>query len=381
MATTVPSSAACPATSKGAATGNGVTPAIAIAQLPLEKRPAALAAALGTPSRLLVGLGSVDIAVVQGQSIKADIYNQYLAGVGPTSWPSYANPTGAYVQTIAKDADCIGAVPMFTLYQMAANGDSNLTGLNSSSFMQQYWDQVRLLFTQIKSYGKPTLVNLEPDFWGYAQRISSDPTKQFAQVTGPNSDCAGLSNDMVGVGNCLVLMARKYAPNAYVGFSPSKFADVIATETAYMKLIGANKADFSVMETLDRDIGCIEAQYGLANCNRVTDAKIWDTTNLTSPTFREHFAYARGYFEALGLPLLWWQTPLGVPSATPGGKVNAFRDNRVSYFLTHTSEMTAAGGMGVVFGPGHASQTTIATDGGQFKTLSSAYLNKPTALP
>ena len=61
--------------------------------------------------------------------------------------------------------------------------------------------------------------------------------------------------------------------------------------------------------------------------------------------------------------------------------MNAFRDNRVSYFLTHTSEMTAAGGMGVVFGPGHASQTTIATDGGQFKTLSSAYLNKPTALP
>ena len=129
-------------------------------------------------------------------------------------------------------------------------------------------------------------------------------------------------------------------------------------------------------------------EYTAASCNRITSTsapnnalKIWDETNTTSPSFTEHFASARSYANTLNLPLLWWQTPMGVPSATPGGTVNAFRDNRVRYFLAHASEMTAAGGFGVVFSPGHTSQTTLATDGGQFKTLSTSYLAKPTTLP
>jgi hypothetical protein len=99
------------------------------------------------------------------------------------------------------------------------------------------------------------------------------------------------------------------------------------------------------------------------------------------PTFTEHFAIARNLHVGLGLPLLWWQTPMGVPSATTGGSRNAFRDNRVEYFLTRSSEIVAAGGMGVVFSPGHVTQTDINTDGGQFKRLSTQYLAAPAALP
>ncbi len=378
-----------PASAKGPATGIYVAPATPIAQLPLAKRAAAIATAIGTPSRLLIGLGSVDVSVVQAQGATVDIYDQYLSGVGSTAWPSYASPSGAYVQTIAQNADSLGAVPMFTLYQMASNGDGNVTHLQNSAFMKLYWDQVRLLFTQLKTYGKPALVNFEPDFWGYTQRVSRDPTQEFAQVSTTSSgDCATLTDDIVGIAGCLIQMARKYAPNAYIGFPPSNFPDLIATEPAYMKRIGADKADFAVIQTLDRDIGCIEANYVAANCNRVTSTSatnyattIWDETNTTSPNFTEHFAKARSYANTLSLPLLWWQTPMGVPSATRGGTVNAFRDNRVRYFLTHTAEMTAAGGFGVVFSPGAQSQTTLATDGGQFKNLSTNYLLKPTALP
>jgi hypothetical protein len=372
---------ACPAASKGSASGVGVIPAVAIAQLPIAQRQAALSAALGTPKRLLTGLGSVDIASVQKQSIKVDIYDQYLAGNGATGWPTYASPSGAYVQVVANNADCLGAVPMFTVYQMAASGEGNMDVLHDFAFMRQYWDQLRLMFTQIKSYGKPVLVNLEPDLWGYTQRISRDPTVQFVHVGVASVDCTNLSDDVIGLAGCMIQMARKYAPNAYIGFPPSQFQDVAATENAYMKRLGTDKADFSVMQTLDRDIGCIEAKYAAANCDRATVAKIWDTTNATSPNFTEHFAYARTYFEAIGLPLIWWQTPLGVPSATAGGTALAFRDNRAAYFLSKPSELVAAGGVGVVYSPGHVSQTNINTDGGQFKTLSTAYLSKPAALP
>lgn len=176
-------------------------------------------------------------------------------------------------------------------------------------------------------------------------------------------------------------MARKYAPNAYVGFPPSTFSDLAATETAYMKRIGVDKADFTTMQTLDRDIGCIESGYAAANCNRVGDAKIW-TNNLVSPNFKDHFVYAHGL---IFLPLVsrsyGGKPRFGVPSATPGGTVNAFRDNRARYFLTHAPELVAAGDLGVVFSPGHSSQTTINSDKGQFKTLSTSYLASPAKLP
>lgn len=376
-----PGSMECPASAKGVASGISQPAKVPIAQLPLPQRPAALAAALGLPPRVLIGLGTVDAPVIQQQQIKIDIYDQYINGVGPQSWISWNSPTGAYVQKVASTADCLGAVPMFTLYQMASNGDSNLSGLRDLTFMQQYWDNVRTLFTRLKTYGKPALVNFEPDFWGYAQRVNRDPSRHFAHVTQANRDCQNLSDDVVGLAGCLVQMARTLAPNAYVGFPPSFFPDVATHEVAYMKRIGADKADFVVMQTLDRDIGCMEARHAAANCNRATNARRWDDTNATSPNFREHFASARRYFEATGLPLLWWQTPLGVDARTPGGTPLSFRDNRVAYFLTHASEIAAAGGIGAVFSPGHPSQTHITTDGGQFKRLSHHYLAHPAVLP
>jgi hypothetical protein len=57
------------------------------------------------------------------------------------------------------------------------------------------------------------------------------------------------------------------------------------------------------------------------------------------------------------------------------------RDNRVHYILTHPAELTAVGGLAVVFGTGETHQTSIATDGGQFQSLSGSYLAAPAALP
>jgi len=180
-------------------------------------------------------------------------------------------------------------------------------------------------------------------------------------------------------------MARDMAPNAKVGFPPSMFGDLIGKEVPYMNAVGANKADFIVMQTLDRDAGCFELLYTAnnADCSR-TDPNpyYWDATNTASTsTFAQHFAVVRNLHEGIGLPVLWWQTPMGVPSTTPGGREGAFRDNRVQYFLTHPAELVAAGGVGVVFSAGNSAQTSINTDGGQFRRLSGSYLASPAVLP
>lgn len=338
-----------------------------------------LAKALGRNQRLLVGLGSIDKSQIQAQQITPDIYDQYLVGAGTGSWPSWNSPAGAYVQIVAQNADQLGAVPMFTLYQMATRGDGVLTGLTDTGFMQGYWDNTRLLFQQLAIYGKPALVNFEPDFWGYAHRANADPTQMFVHVN-TNPDCATLPNTVAGMAACLIQTARLYAPQAFVGFPPSLFGDLLPTEVSYMQKLGAGQADFVVMQTLDRDAGCFEAQSSVGSCQRSGSKWYWDETNTTSPTFTEHFATANSFFQGLGRPLLWWQTPMGVPAAE-ASKQSPWRDNRVRYFLTHGSEMVAAGGVGVVFSPGEVTQTTIANDGGQFKTYSKAYFANPSALP
>jgi hypothetical protein len=92
----------------------------------------------------------------------------------------------------------------------------------------------------------------------------------------------------------------------------------------------------------------------------------------------------KAWTTGLGKPGLWWQTPLGVPSATPGGTNGRYRDNRVHYFFGHVDELVAAGGAGAMFGSGTSPpgiETTLTTDGGQFVAAATAYFAHPVALP
>jgi hypothetical protein len=347
--------------------------------------PAAkLAAKLGLPSRLLLGLGGqVNVqtsTLVNSQALHIDIYEAYL-GVG--DWTVFNAPPCDYVCKVAIDADSVGAIPMYTQYQMANNGDGNLSGLTNVVFMATYWSRVKLLFQDIAATNKPALVNLEPDFWGYTERAApgSDPTKLTA-IVNTNPDCATLPNNVVGVARCLIAMARQYAPNAYIGFSPSNWGgNTTADVVAYLNAIGAQAADFVVEQTLDRDAGCREVSPQPSYCTG-NGPWYWDETNQTHPNFHDHLAEAQAFHSGLGnLPIIWWQTPEGVPSATPGGTPNHYRDNREHYFLTHPAELTAVGGLAVVFSTGEVHQTSVATDGGQFQLLSSAYMAAPAALP
>ncbi len=343
---------------------------------------ARLAALLGRPGRLLVGLGHANNpSDIISQRLKPDIYDRYLSNQGPGSWTTWNSPAGAYVGIVANEADSVGAVPMYTLYQMATNGEGNLGSVNDSQFMTTYWANVKLLFQKIAEYNKPALVNFEPDFWGFVERQApnADPALVPAKVSF-DADCTSLPNNATGIAACLVRKARKYAPKAYVGFPPSDWGgDTAAQVVTFMNKLGAGSADFVVMQTLDRDAGCFEASG--PNCSRA-GTFYWDESNATHPNFHDHLATAKAYHNGIGgLPLLWWQTPLGVPSSSRGGSSGRYRDNRMHYFLTHAGELTAAGALGVVFGAGEDHQTTIRTDNGQFQTLSAQYLARPAPLP
>ena len=368
-----------------------VTPAV-----PAPSGPAAaLAKRLGLPSRLLIGLGSggADTSLIKTQGLKPDFYERYLVGIDSQGgWTTWNSPSGAYAGFVMLDADSVGAVPMFTLFQFSADSTSDMTSLASASYMQAYWADLIILFNQMNQFGKPAVLSVEPDFWGFAQIVTNntyggDPTKVPA-VLSTDAACTGLPANLTGFAPCLLKLAHKYAPKAAIGFPPSDWGgSSLASVVTFMNQLGTAQGDFIVMQTLDRDAGCPEQaaltpSTAQADCVRGQGNWYWDETNQTHPNFQDNFAMASTFHTGIGgLPIIWWQTPFGVPSTTPGGTAGQYRDNRMDYFLKHPSELVAVGGLGVVFGAGAENQTTPATDGGQFQTLSTRYLASPAALP
>jgi hypothetical protein len=348
---------------------------------------AQLAAALRGRSNFLVGLGNDlgsdrdhDGAYSLGTTL--DLHYAYLVGLqGQGGWPDW-NPNGGFVDALTSSAAAHGVTPMFTLYSMAAWGENNMSVLTNDGYMGPYWQGAKMLFQHLGTFGNPAVVHLEPDFWAFAQKATSgDPTAHAVHVSALAPDCAGLPDDLTGMGRCLVRLARTYAPHTAIGFHASVWAADDPKQTmAFLQKIGASDADLVVVETLDRDAGCFEAGVQ-SDCQGRGGPFYWDESNQSSPNFHDHLAWAKTVHDALGRPLLWWQTPLGVPSSTPGGSAGHYRDNRVHYLFSHVAEFVAAGGVGAVFGVGSQNQTDITTDGGQFRNAVMHYFAAPVALP
>jgi len=337
------------------------------------------------PNRLLGGLGAGNaISDMTSQDIHPDIIDTYLVGVGSGSWPTWNSPDGAYITYVSANVKAAGALPMFTLYQMASRGEGNLSAINDPTFMTSYWAQVKLMYQKIGATDLPTLVNLEPDFWGFVLTGApgGDPTKVPARVS-MVTECASQPDTAAGLAGCLLSLGRTYAPKAKIGFPPSFWGRDATTVGNFMAKVGADKADFIVGQTSDRDAGCFEVASPVAECaGRGNGPFYWDENNVATPNFKQDLAQWSTVRSMLGnLPMLFWQTPMGVPSSTPGGTPGHYRDNHVHYMLTHATEYTAAGVFAIVFSAGGSTSATITTDGGQFARMFQAYLANPAPYP
>jgi len=343
---------------------------------------------LGRTPHFLIGMGNdlnndhnQDGAYTLG--VTMDLHYAYMVGLpGQGGWPDW-NAGGTFVNILSDSAHAHGTTPMYTLYAMASLGDGNLSGLGMDSFMTPYWAGAKLLFQRIAAYGQPALVHIEPDFWAYAQQAAAKaggPGKVKVRISGIATDCSGLPDDLTGLGHCFVQLARMYAPKAVIGFHASRWAGSLGDMVTFLNAVGAGDADVIVQDMLDRDAGCFEAHTDSA-CQRNDGPWYWDESNQSLPHFHDYLAWAKAIGDGLHKPIVWWQVPFGVPSASPGGAAGHYRDNRVHYIFAHIDEFVAAGGLAVTFGTGAGNQTYITSDGGQFKNAVTSYFVVPAMLP
>jgi len=319
-------------------------------------------------------------------------------------WGCYNTPPGMYagyfMQAAAKPSPA--QVPMFTYYELLQTAQATFTNFaegaaevtqaaTSTALMTRYYADWRFLLQQIGQ--NKALLHIEPDFWGYARQAGS-PTALAAAVASANpTDCGSLPNTIAGMGQCLISMVRKYAPNALVGLSSSawnvasntnKSVDVTTDAKAvatFLAACGQGGADFVVVETSDRDAGYYQIVKGTNNW--------WDATDTTLPNYAQDLAWVKALTEALGTPALYWQTPVG--NASQNNTTDHYQDNRVDYFFggsaagvqsaapttvpAHWSALAAAHVIGVAFGAGAGEQTTPETDGGYLVSKTKAYVS------
>jgi hypothetical protein len=382
------------ATGKGGTTGTGGTAGgtskdasasdVVIAP-PTDGGGSGIGGKLGK-TNFMIGLGPNESAYPASGQL--DIRYAYLVGNADvnSSWTKWNSPDGEFAAIVARGADAKGAIPMFDMYEFAADGDGNFAIVNDATFMTRYWADIQLLADKIKAFGKPAIVHIEPDFWGYAQAnaTNGDPTK-FAAKVKIAPTCGDLADDLTGLAQCAIRIFRTTSPKAAVGLHASQWAaydakgdpDGAAVGKFLAQVLGG-QADYIATDILDRDAGCFEAKPSAYDCSRGgTTGWYWDESNATTPNFTQYLAWAKAMHDAIGLPILWWQTPMGVPASTPGGAPNMYRDNRVHYIFSHMREFINAGGVGACFGAGASGQTTVSTDGGQFQQALVKYNGAP----
>jgi hypothetical protein len=374
-----------------------------------------LLSALGK-DRLMVGVSGSDTAQ---SAAPYDLRYVYLSGglfssttpctscnsCAPSGhwWGCYNTPPGMYATYFLQGAASATPpqIPMFTYYELLQTAQASITNFQegtaeatqaatSSGIMTRYYNDWRFLLQTIGQ--TKALLHIEPDFWGYV-RQAGDPTKLPAQVSAVNAtDCASLPSTIAGMGKCMIAMVRKYAPNALVGLQASAWNSVGNTSpstdvtvdaravAAVLAACGQSDGDFVVVETSDRDAG----YYQIVQSQDTW----WDPTDKALPDYAQDLTWIKALTEALGVPALYWQTPLGNASGT--NMNNSYKDNRVDYFFggsaskvesgapvtvpAHWSQLAAAHVVGVAFGAGAGGQTTPDTDGNDLATKTKAYV-------
>jgi hypothetical protein len=296
-----------------------------------------------------------------------DFRYQYLAGgvnTG-TGWATW-NPNGTFASLYVHDSWSHGVVPVLTYYMLLQSspkaGDesqTDLAHLRDPQLMQAYWSDVRLLLQRVKG-GRPVVVHVEPDLWGYLEQagataLASSYAEQWVRLRNQLAPNVLLAYHMSGWGTRHDIVYED-PPDAVV----KRYA---AQSAAFYRSLHA-RFDVSFEDFSDRDAGFYEKVQGNPN------------TWFTPADFHRHLLYGATFVKLAGVRLAAWQIPLG--NSMLDDTWGHYRDNRVQWLLgagnrAHLQAYVNAGYVGFLFGGGADGTTSAATDGGYFRDRAQAY--------
>jgi hypothetical protein len=274
-------------------------------------------------------------------------------GQGWSTW----NPNGAFASTYVRDSWAHGVVPVLTYYMllqsMPHGGDelqTDVAHLRDASLMQDYWNDVQLLFGRIRGT-KPVVVHVEPDLWGYLEQsgdtqLASQFAQQWVELRNRLAPNVILAYHMSGWGTRHDIVYEKPSDAAVRAYA--------AQSAAFYRSLHA-RFDVAFEDFSDRDAGFYEKVEG--------NPRTW----FAAADFHRHLLYGETFVKLAGLRLVAWQIPLGnTVMRAMDDTWGHYQDNRVQWLLgqqgrAHLSAYVRAGYVGFLFGGG-ADGTTCACD-------------------
>ena len=315
---------------------------------------------------------------------------QYLTGGVNTNsgWETWQSPRGQFAMYYMQESEQHRYIPTFVYYELClSNGphpsnycgghniDQDTANLDSPSTMKAYYGNWVLMLQKIGSFGKPVLIIVEPDLWGFLQNATHGSDSAAGVPASVNSsgfaDAAGFPDTAQGFAWALLHMRDKYARNAILALHASTWAsgNDIATSTS---------ADLDVMSMARGEANFLNSAGLVGNASGVSSFDVissdvadfdsaqpngrswWDRYNITFPNFARYLTFISDISQFTHRRIVMWQVPMGNQYfETMNDAAGHYQDNRAEYILNNVPSFAAAGIIAVLFGPGNGGTMNI----------------------
>jgi len=355
--------------------------------------PSAGSIPAGLPSRLLVGLfEDTGQTWMKDSAVPWDVRYRYFTKGWVNNW-GWSAADGSWGKQFMTESAAQGFLPAIQYYQVNSEPGGGefqfLEKAQNATTMRSYFSDFKVLMQQAKSFGKPVLVLMEADGYGYLQQQSKENPNAYAAVAATGlPELAGLPNTVAGWGlSFLQLRKAVGANNVILGIHISGWAS--GKDIAYFNVkdplqpevdkvynflkplgLGPNVTgatyDVLVGDPLDRDEQFYERTLGQI---RKWDAS--DTASTSSSSFNRYAEWLRLWNVKSGKRWVLWQIPLGNSNHlnvdNNNGPRQGYKDNRPEYFFgtnsaPHREKFASSGVIALLFGRGEGRQSSYTND-------------------
>ncbi len=346
----------------------------------------------GLPARELVGLlEDTGATWMRSSAVPWDVRYRYFTKGWVNNW-GFGAYDGSWGLGYMRECDGQRFIPAIQYYQM--NGEPGgsesafLAKTKNATTMKSYFGDFKLLMQRAKDFGKPVIVLIEADGFGFLQQQAGSNSATYAAVKDTGlAELAGLPNTVAGWGLAFLQMRKAVgANNAILGIHISGWAS--GSDIAYgqanvplspevdkvynflapfglaSNVTGATW-DVLVGDPLDRDSDYYKVVLGQ---DRWWDAS--DTASLTTKSFNRYAEWVRLWNGKASRRWILWQIPLGNSNHrnvnNDGSSRAGYKDNRPEYFFAngtaHMAKFADAGVIALLFGAGAAGQSSYQND-------------------
>jgi hypothetical protein len=365
----------------------------------------------GLPARLMVGLfEDAGSTWMQSSGAQWDVRYRYFVKGWVNNW-GWSPRDGSWGLQYLRECDAQGYLPAVQYYQIygepGGGEEATYAKTKSATTMAAYFADFKILMQRVKEFGKPTLILIEADAYGFLQHQTSSNSGAYAAVAATGlPELAGLPDTVAGWGLAFLQLKKAVgAGNALLGIhisgwasgkdiAHSSISDALSPEVdkvyGYLAPFGltANVTgqtyDFLVGDPLDRDADYYKLVRG--------EDRWWDTSDsasISSRSFNRYAEWLRLWNQKAARRWILWQIPLGNSNhrnvVNDGSARAGYRDNRPEYFFgsggdAHRVKFADAGVIALLFGAGAEGQSSYQndqyTDGQPFmKAKAGAFLN------